>query len=100
MILGISHSKVPIYFRTGPKHPTTNIQPRTSKAGGVGNHWMLVVRCWLLDDSLLRFREPTHQIYLLGPPHPVPLLPGRRGRPLHRLAAAPSRGSGPVLVRY
>src|ERR1035441_10585839 len=34
MILGISHSKVPIYFRTGPEHPTTNIQSPTSSGGG------------------------------------------------------------------
>jgi hypothetical protein len=31
------------------KYPTTNIQHRTSSAQRVANnHWMLVVRCWML----------------------------------------------------
>ena len=34
MILRISHSKVPIYFRTGPEHPTSNIQHPMRGRGG------------------------------------------------------------------
>jgi hypothetical protein len=33
MILRISHSKVPTYFRTGPEHPTSNIERPTSNEG-------------------------------------------------------------------
>jgi hypothetical protein len=40
MILGISHSKVPIYFRTGPEHPTPNNQHRTSNQRASGRQWM------------------------------------------------------------
>jgi hypothetical protein len=33
----------------GGKHPTTNIQPRTSNDCHSRKHWMLSVGCWLLD---------------------------------------------------
>ena len=35
----------------GREHPTPNNQHRTSSAGYFRGHWMLVVRCWLLDVS-------------------------------------------------
>jgi hypothetical protein len=49
MILGISHSKVPIYFRTGPEHPTSNIEHRTSIACPEHADWMFDVGCWVLN---------------------------------------------------
>ena len=35
----------------GPEHPTFNNQPPTSSGDAWGSHWMLKVRCWLLDVS-------------------------------------------------
>src|SRR5664279_4957347 len=51
MILRISHSKVPIYFRTGPniQHPTSNTQhPISAETRGFGCS-MLDVGCWMFS---------------------------------------------------
>src|ERR1022692_3599357 len=47
MILGISHSKVPIYFRTGPQHPTSNIEPPRTALCSITGCWAFDVGCWM-----------------------------------------------------
>jgi hypothetical protein len=63
MILGISHSKVPIYFRTGPEHPTPNNQHRTSNQRASGRQWMFDVGCWMLDVQGFLSEEAYGQVY-------------------------------------